>query len=214
MVLRTHLAGDFHFLWECLRVIFSMYWGSPSQVGSLCNLREVIRRVQVDKGVKLFNVGDEFLLHVFKSHFKASILLILNVHTTSDSVSHQLSKAWLHDMAEKIVSDILVPSSSSDPVHDFHRSFLHHMFVYIDLREAIRWENGPQVIAHWKWWLPRFLATGCRNYASESVKLIANLKADFPRHISYIATHNRTVNTSGIAGRGKPVDQFIEHYNL
>ena len=59
----------------------------------------------MDKGVKVFSVGDEFLLHVFKAHFKASILPLLNVHTTSDSVSHQLSKAWLHDMAEKIVSD-------------------------------------------------------------------------------------------------------------
>ena len=60
----------------------------------------------------------------------------------------------------------------------------------------------------------KFLATGCRNYATESVNLTANLKADFPKHISYIATHNRTVNISGIAGRGKPIDQLIEHYNL
>ena len=86
--------------------------------------------------------------------------------------------------------------------------------MYVDLREAIRWENGPQIIHHWKWWLPRFLVTGCHNYTAESVNLIANLKADFPKHISYIATHNRTVNTSDIAGRGKPIDQLIEHYNL
>ena len=46
------------------------------------------------------------------------------------------------------------------------------------------------------------------------VNLIANLKADFSKHIIYIATHNRTVNTSGVAGRGKAIDQFIEHYNL
>ena len=206
--------GDFHFLWECLRVIFSMFWGSPAQIGSLCNMREVIRRLQVDKGVKVFNIGDEFLLHVFKAHFKVSIFPILNIQTTSGTISHQASQEWLHNIAEKIVSDVLMPSSSTDPVYDFHRSFLHHMFMYIDLREAIRWENGPQIVRHWKWWLPRFLATGCRNYAAESVNLIANLKADFPKHISYIATHNRTVNTSGVAGRGKAIDQFIEHYNL
>ena len=194
-----------------------MFWGSPAQTGSLCNMGEVIRRLQVDKGVKIFNIGDEFLLHVFKAHFKASILPILNIQTPSASIfSHQLSQEWLHDIAEKIVRDVLMirPSPSTDPLYDFHRNLLHHMYMYIDLREAIRWENSPQIIRHWKWWLPRFLATGCRNYAAEFANLIANLKADFPKHISYIATHNRTVNTSGVAGRGKAIDQFIEHYNL
>ena len=207
-------VGDFHFLWECLRVIFLMFWGSSAQVGSLCNMREIIRRLQVDKGVKVFNVGDEFLIHVFKAHFKASILPVLNIQTPSDAIVHQPTQQWLHNTAERIVNDVLTPSITSDPVLNFHRSFLHHMFMYVDLREAIRWEKGPQIICHWKWWLPRFLATGCHNYAAESVNLTANLKADFPKHISYIATHNRTVNTSGIAGRGKPVDQLIEHYNL
>ena len=178
-----------------------------------CHLLHVLGFAISSQLREVFNVVDEFLLHVFKAHFKASILPILSIQSASDSVSHQLSKAWLHDIAEKIVSDILVPSSSSDPIN-FHRSFLHHMFVYVDLPEAIRWENGPQVIAHWKWWLPRLLATGCRKYAAESVNLFANMKADFPKHISYIATHDRTVNTSGKAGRGKPIDQLIEHYNL
>lgn len=177
-------------------------------------MREIIRRLQVDKGVKVFNIGDKFLIHVFKAHFKASILPVLNIQTPSDAIVHQPTQQWLHNTAEQIVNDVLTLSITSDPVLNFHRSFLHHMFMYVDLREAIRWENGPQIIRHWKWWLPRFLATSCRNYAAESVNLTANLKADFPKHISYIATHNRTVNTSGVAGRGKPVDQLIEHYNL
>ena len=92
--------------------------------------------------------------------------------------------------------------------------FLHIAYLYVDLREAIRWENGPQIVRHWKWWLPRFLATGHTNYASETVHLIANLQANFPKHIAYLATHNRTVNISGKPRRGKPVDQLIEHYNL
>ena len=67
---------------------------------------------------------------------------------------------------------------------------------------------------HWKWWLPQFIATGCTNYSTEAANLIANLSADFPKHISYIITHNRTVNTKGKAGHGKPLDHMIEHYNL
>lgn len=46
---------------------------------------------------------------------------------------------------------------------------------------------------------------------AEAVNLIANMIADYPKHIAYI---DRTVNTKGIPGHGKPVDQMIEHYNL
>ena len=63
-------------------------------------------------------------------------------------------------------------------------------------------------------WLPRFIATGCKNYATESVHLLAGLCADLPKHIAYINTHNRTVNVEGKPGRGKPIDQMMEHYIL
>lgn len=68
------ISEDFHFLWEHLKVIFMIFWEKPAQVGSLCNLREVIRQVQVDKAAKVFNVGDEFLMHAFKAHLMAGIL--------------------------------------------------------------------------------------------------------------------------------------------
>ena len=191
-----------------------MFWGKPGQPGSLCNLREVIRRVQVDKGVKVFNVGDEFAMHTFRAHLLAGILTELNLKSTSDNIQHEESKDWLQHTAENLVTKLLMPKKSDDPVHNLHLSFLHHTFLYVDLREAIRWENGPDIIQHWKCWLPRFLGTGRRNYAAESVYLTCNLLADFPRHMAYIATHNRIVNMSGKPGRGKPVDQLIEHYNL
>lgn len=68
--------GDFHFLWECLKVIFAIFWGTPSEVGSLCNMREFIGCKNVDKNVKVFNVGDELLLH---AHLQARICSIFNI---------------------------------------------------------------------------------------------------------------------------------------
>lgn len=208
--------GDFHFLWECLRVLFAMFWGSPAQPGSLCNLREIIRRNQVDKAVKVFNVADEFLMHTFKAHLLTSVTSTLSVSDVAQSIPHEESGKWLRNQAERLVKEILMPqaSESKDPVHTLHKSFLHHAFLYVDLREAIRWEHGPQIVRHWKWWLPRFVGTGKKNYAAEAVNMIANIAADFPRHIAYLATHNRTVNTEGKPGRGKPVDQLMEHYIL
>ena len=46
------------------------------------------------------------------------------------------------------------------------------------------------------------------------VHQIANLCAELPKHLTFIAIHNRTVNVEGKVGRGKPLDQMIEHYNL
>lgn len=207
-------TGDFHFLWECLRVIFTIFWGTPSDIGSMCNIREFISRKLVTKNVKVFNIGDEFLIHAFKAHFMARICSILHINSPEATILHPVSLDWLEEKAKKIVKETIHPVTSSDPVYRKHRSFLHLAFLYIDLRNAIRWEDGPRVVSHWKLWLPRFIGTGCKNYAAEAVNLIAHLQADFPRHIAYIATHNRTVNTTGKPGHGKPIDQLMEHYVL
>ena len=192
-------------------MVFLTFWGTPAQTGSLSNIKEHIRRRQVDKTVKVFNVGDKFLLHAFKGHLLASMASSLGLKSPSDPIQHQNSLEWLKCIAEQLVEKTIMPPSTSPSLH---RAFLHMAFLYMDLRNAIRFENGPQIMRHYKYWLPRFIATGKRNYAVECVRVITNLSADFPRHIAYIATHNRTVNTTGKIGRGKPVDQMVEHYNL
>ena len=195
-------------------MVFMMVWGSPTMPGSLSCLREKIERFQVDKSVKVFNVGDEFVVHCFKAHLAARLCTLLKLSSPSEAIQHEASQEWLKATAESMVSMALMPAVSEDPIYLLHRSFLHLGFLYVDLRNAMQWENGPQIIRHWKLWLPRFLATGCKNYAGESVHLIANLTADFPKHLAYIAIHNRTVNMQGKPGRGKPVDMLMEHYNL
>ena len=207
-------VGDFHFLWECLRIVFTIFWGSPSVTGSLCNVRELISRKLVTKAVKVFNVGDEFLVHTFRAHLKSRICSVLGIASASDDIPHTPSLQWLEEKAKSIVMQTIHPIRSSDPVYTRHRAFLHLGYMYVDLRHAIRWGDGPQIIRHWKLWLPRFVGAGCKNYSTEAINLIAHLEADFPRHIAYIATHNRTVSTTGKSGRGKPVDQLMEHYVL
>lgn len=135
--------GTFHFLWECLRVVFMMFWGTPSLHGSLCNMREVCKLV--DKGVKVFNVGDEFLNDVFHSHLRSAIFHHFNISSTSDTIDHSSTKQWLYNTAEKIASSTLTPVESKDPTYFFHRLFMHHAFMYINLRHAMgeRTPNSP-----------------------------------------------------------------------
>ena len=195
-------------------MLLHMYWGSPSHIGSLCNMREFVRRVQVGKEGKVFNVCDEFILHAYKSHLLAAICTHLHIDSPDSSITHESTLQWLEATAQSIVAQILYPSTCSDTIFGLHRSFLHTAFLYVDLRHAIRFEQGEHIIRHWKLWLPRFLATGCKNYALEAAYLIVNITARFPKHIAYIAVHNRTVNMDGKKGHGKLLDQLMEHYNL
>ena len=113
-----------------------MFWGTPSQPGCLCNLREIIRRTQVDKTGKVFNVGDEFVVHAFRAHLTAGILHNFGVKNTCDPIRHTTSKEWLEETAKKLVNSLLMPQQSDDPAYNLHCAFLHHAFLYVDLREA------------------------------------------------------------------------------
>lgn len=139
---------------------------------------------------------------------------MFNIKDPSQPIPHDSSLEWLQTTAEHLVKDTIAPTTSNDPTFQLHRSLLHLGFLYFDLRSAIRWENGPDIISHWKLWLPRFLGLGMKNYANEAAQLISNVNADFPKHIAYIATHNRTVSVQGKPGHGKPADMMMEHYNL
>ena len=207
-------AGDFHFMWECVRIILSYYWGNASTQGSLYHLREIVHRKQVDKKGKVFSVADEFIQHCFHAHLIANICQQLQINCPSDHIPHENTCKWLYSTAESILHGSIMPTESKDPSFSMHRSFLYTTFLYLDLRQAIRYEEGSHVIRHWRLWLPIFNGTKCHNYATEAVHLLANIKADFSKHIAYIATHNRTVNLSGRPGHGKPIDQMVEHYNL
>ena len=51
-------------------------------------MREHLRWLRVNKAVKVFNTCDEFLIHMFKAHFAASICTQLNIENTSATIEH------------------------------------------------------------------------------------------------------------------------------
>ena len=83
-----------------------MFWGVPSQDGSLSNLRSIIRRLNVDEKVKVFNVGDEFLMHAFQAHLTTAIMEQLKLDNRSAQYDHPCSLAWLRSEAEKLVKEL------------------------------------------------------------------------------------------------------------
>lgn len=117
------------------------------------------KKPENDKGVQVFNIGNEFLKNEFHSHLRAAIFKYFKISSTSATIKHSPTKHWLYETTDKIVSITIILPVSDNPVYYFHCLFIHRAFMYIDLREAIKWENGPQIVRHWKWWLSSFLAT-------------------------------------------------------
>ena len=214
--------GDFHFTWECVKVIFLTFWKSADHPGSLAHLATVVNRTGVTIAAKKFQQADEFLMHALEAHLTASLVSFLNIEGTRDTLIHDpvtITQSWLEETAERFTNQVVaVPtdedSTDTDHIYNCHRSFLHMALLYEDLRNAIRNENGPRIIQHWRMWLIYFLATGRRNYSNEAANLLANLKADFSKWLAYIVSYNRTVNSSGKPGQGKAIDMAVEHHNL
>lgn len=201
-------------MWECLKLIVEAFWGSVAIPGSLCNLREHIHRQKLDKHATTFSIADEFVLHAFQAHLLAHVYTYFGITSPTDPIPHECSLQWLQDKARDIVDITLVLKETTDKVLQFSRSFMHAAFLYYDLRQAVRYEEGEHIILHWRLWLPYFLGLGKKNYSNEAANLLCNIQADFPKHIAYLVVHNRTINTSGRPGHGKPIDQMVEHYNL
>ena len=75
--------GDFHFAWQCLKVIFLIFWKSHDYLGSLVNLSKLINRNGVTAAAKI-QQSDEFLKHALEAHLTASVITFLNISATSD----------------------------------------------------------------------------------------------------------------------------------
>lgn len=127
---------------------------------------------------------------------------------------------WLTAQAQAIVANNIrvknpsYPEEDDDQLYSFHRTFMYMGFLYTNLRDAVRHEDGPRILSMWRYWFIHFLGAGRRNYAREAANLQANLRSDWPDEIVHMHTYNRTVNMTGKTGGGKPIDMLNEHYNL
>ena len=122
-----------------------------------------------------------FVLHAFKGHLVAAVCTQLDIRSKDFPIKHDSSLECLEKTALAITKEVLYPSScsSDDGIYSLHRSFIHMAFLYSDLRTTIRFEDGVHIIRHWQWWIPQFLATGCKNYALEAANHLVNIIARF-----------------------------------
>lgn len=112
--------GDFHFTWECLKVIFLIFWESPDHPGSLAHLSKLVKHGGVTVAAKKCQQADEFLRHAVEAHLSASLITFLEISDQSDQIGKDTSaitNTWLQETAEKFATEVLaVPSNEED--HD------------------------------------------------------------------------------------------------
>ena len=124
--------------------------------------------------------------------------------STDDAIKHEPTGA------KAIVSKTMLPVESDDLVHALHRLILHATFLYTDLREAIRYEDGNQVLRQWRFRLIYFLG----NNRLWKLSPCSAIFMPIFHSILHTLLLNRFVNTTGKEGHGKPLDMIVKHYNL
>ena len=96
-------------------------------------------------------------------YYMPSRLTLLSASMSSSKLRHMISH-WSGSMRwqHRIVNNSITPchKSLSDPVYGLHQSFVATAFLYLNLRQAIRFENGAHIIHLWKMWLLRFWVLG------------------------------------------------------
>ena len=80
-----------------------------------------------------------------KGHLQARICTLFNISKTSDAIPHDTTYQWLHDTAVKLLPDTLMPTTSNDPVLQFHRTFLH--VAYLEKRYQVgEWSGNNHTL--------------------------------------------------------------------
>ena len=103
---------------------------------------------------------------------------MLKLKSRNDPIDHEKSFQWLQETAESLIEKTLVADTTSgDSVYKMHWGFLHLGFLYLDLQNAIHWENGPQIIHTGNF---GYLVSLVQGERTESINLVAKLDADLP----------------------------------
>ena len=167
--------------------------GHSSWHGSLCNMREQIRCNQVNKDIKVFSVGDKFVVHWFKAHLSARTCTMLGLQSTSDNIPHEKSLTWLQSTAEKRVSKTLMPTHtpSSDILYSIpSSSFSTIMWSHQTWEWATYCETRSSGCQDWNWAEKKTVLWSVYTRLPTCVR---SYQAPLTSHLSFIAIYNRTV---------------------
>lgn len=102
----------------------------------------------------------EFIRHVLDAHLIQGLLSHFEIGSITEDPAKglEMTEEWLEQETSSFIKEVIsVPTDATldeaDHINNFHRSFIHDAMLYTDLRNAIRYDDGPRIILYWRWWL-------------------------------------------------------------
>ena len=209
------------------------YAQSSRDHGTLAFFRNRLNRISVTKDPKKdVNTCVDFLYTVVKGHYLACACEILGVTSLDNPLTHVLPPgiqsadkatqlAFIEDLARKVVERCSIIEESftgkmkddfNDGAFNYARVLCHFGSLVMEFRDAWAEGDGERVTRCWKLFMPHFLASGCRKYSLEALRLNIQINTLSP-NLAHQVTWHRFVNSKGGAGRNIPCDLHNEHVN-
>ena len=237
-----HTSVAYHtMLFVGLQIVFHRYFhgNSVTDGGTLWQLRCLIHRHNITKNVsKEMNELEDFFKSVGRAHVMAAALTFFDMDATNEEpkehawppellavASADLSWEYLHDILGTFVDHYIMPciafditgkpqrGSEKNGIWNYACSLMTDCLVIEELNDAIHEGDGERMMIIWKLLLLYFRAAGHKNYALESVNLVAQSLALLSERDAFRLKWCRFVNKRGQKGTNIPCDLAMEHWN-
>ena len=175
---------------------------SAREHSTLYQLRNLINRKNViNKPKSNFNACDDFFEVIITAHILAAAIEVLGMKSLGDTPSEEIvptpETIWmgteeermekLEEISMHITQRIINISfngksniSTGDGVYDYSRNLLSIGCLYLEMRDAIKEGDGERVLQCWRYLLPVFLNSGCKNYTIEAFQFLYQYQYGLP----------------------------------
>ena len=212
---------------------------SAGDHGTLYQLRNRLNRTNVAKKPKNdMNACEDFIEIVTSGHIVAAALETFQLDSTDDTPSndvvpnaqdvwtqpHSTRQACLDKWCKQIfdtfvglsynnLKSSLCPRTERDGVSSYSVQVLRLGCLFMEFADAIREGDGEHVLRCWRYLMPIFLSSGCRNYACESANMLLQYSYALSPTLANDLLWSRFVNVHGRPGKNIAVDLHMEHLN-
>jgi len=180
---------------------------SSRDKGTLYQLRNLINRTAIKSDPsKNMKATEDFLTVVLHGYIVAGATKLMEdelsrVFTCRD-VAKRLVRKWIKITLSSSSTETPAPNGTD---YSYALDIMSLGLLWHGFHDAVREGDGDRIIRYWRFLMPVFKLTGCRNYALEAFKLLNQTMVMSPRQVTELKW-GRTVNTVGRPGHNIACD--------
>lgn len=105
------------------------------------------------------------------------------------------------------------PTSDVDHKMEYSKAVMYHGLFSLCRRDAIRENDGPRMLLHWRFDMLRFFTENHPKYFIFGHRLLTDTAGGASEALAFQLTWNRTINVHGGEGKNIAADLHMEHLN-